>query len=164
MIVISDTSVLINLAWLGRLTLLHTLYEELIIPTAVWQEVVEKGAGKPGADEIKASDWIKPKAVANENLVIALRQDLDAGEAEAIALALELKADLLLIDERLGRETAQHLGIKYIGLIGVLILAKQSDLLENMRPDLDILRQVAGFYISDELYRRVLQDVDEWVK
>jgi predicted nucleic acid-binding protein len=161
MIVVSDTSVLINLARLDKLFLLHKLYGNLLIPLAVWREVVERGAGKPGADEVKAADWIQVREVANTALVRALRQDLDAGEAEAIALAVEVNADLLLMDERLGRATAQHFGLRYIGLIGVLLMARQRKLITEIKPDLDRLRQVAGFYISESLYKRVLKDAAE---
>ena len=161
MIVVSDTSVLINLAWLDKLFLLAKLYGDLLVPSAVWHEVVEKGAGKPGADEVKAADWIQVREVVNTALVQALRQDLDAGEAEAIALAVEVDANLLLMDERLGRATAQHFGLRYIGLIGVLMMARQRKLITEIKPDLDRLRQVAGFYISESLYERVLKDVAE---
>jgi uncharacterized protein len=161
MIIVSDTSVLINLAWLDKLFLLHELYGDLLIPPAVWHEVVEKGARKPGATEVKAAGWIQVREVANKDLVRALRQDLDAGEAEAIALAVEVDADLLLMDERLGRATAQHFGLRYIGLIGVLLMARQQKLIAEIKPDLDRLRQVAGFYISESLYNRVLKDAAE---
>lgn len=161
MIVVSDTSVLINLARLDRLFLLRKLFADLLIPPAVWHEVVERGAGKPGANEVKEADWIQVREVANTALVQALRQDLDAGEAEAIALAVEVDANLLLMDERLGRATAQHFGLRYIGLIGVLMMARQRELITEVKPDLDRLRQVAGFYISESLYRRVLKDADE---
>lgn len=161
MVVVSDASVLINLAWLGKLHLLNTLYGELLVPLAVWQEIVVKGAGKPGAAEVETAIWLQFQPVKNTSLVRALQQDLDAGEAEAIALALEVTADLLLMDERLGRATAQHLGLRSLGLIGVLLLAKKRSLITHIKPDLDYLRQVAGFYISEPLYRRVLQDVGE---
>jgi hypothetical protein len=89
-IVVSDASALINLARIGELDLLRRLYSGLVIPQAVWREVVVEGAGQPGADEVDAASWIEAKEVTNEHLVRALRQDLDAGEAEAIVLALEL--------------------------------------------------------------------------
>lgn len=117
MIVVSNSSPLINLARIGILDLLTQLYGELTIPEAVWLEVVIHGAGLPGADEVKNAAWIKKKAVSNTQLVAALQQELDAGEAEAVALALEAGADALLMDERLGRETARHLGVRCIGLI-----------------------------------------------
>jgi hypothetical protein len=90
-----------------------------------------------------------------------LRQDLDAGEAEAIALAVEIEADWLLMDERLGRETARHFGRRCVGLVGILHSAKQHGYLEALRPLLDQLRDVAGFRISPALYMQVLHDADE---
>jgi predicted nucleic acid-binding protein len=161
MSIVSDASALINLARIGKLDLLHQLYDELLVPEAVWQEVVVEGAGHPGADEVKTASWIKMRAVTNGQLVQVLRQDLDAGEAEAIALALEVGAELLLMDEHLGRETARHLGLRYIGLIGILIEAKHKGLIQAVKPYLDALRDIAGFRISDALYRRVLQDEGE---
>jgi hypothetical protein len=76
-------------------------------------------------------------------------------------MALETEAELLLMDERLGRETARHLGLRYTGLIGVLIEAKYKGLISKIKPHLDALRDVAGFRVSDALYRRVLQDEGE---
>lgn len=89
-----------------------------------------------------------------------LQQELDAGESEAIAISLEIDAELLLMDERIGRETADYLGLHYIGLIGVLIEAKHKKLISRIKPYLDALRK-AGFRISNELYARVLQDEGE---
>jgi len=161
MSIVSNASPLINLARIGKLDLFHKLYGELIVPEAVWQEVVVEGAGHPGADEVKTAPWIKVRAVNNKPLVQVLRQDLDAGEAEAIALALEVGAELLLMDEHLGRETARHLGLRYMGLIGVLIEAKHKGLIHAVKLYLDALRDIAGFRVSDALYRRVLQDEGE---
>ena len=161
MSIVSNTSVLVNLARIGKLDLLCQLHGELVIPEAVWKEVVIKGSGQPGADEIKAAAWIKVRPVTNRQLVHALRQDLDAGEAEAIALALEIGAELLLMDERLGRETAHHFGLRYMGLIGALIEAKHKGLIRSIKPYLDALRDIAGFRISDILYLRILQDEGE---
>lgn len=158
MSVVSNASPLITLARIGKLDLLHDLYGEFTIPEAVWREVVVEGAGQPGADEVKGATWIKMHAVANRQLVHALQQELDAGEAEAIVLASEMEAELLLMDERLGRETARHLGLRYTGVIGVLIEAKRKGLISAVQPHLDALRDAAGFRVSDVLYTRVLQD------
>jgi len=86
MSVVSNTSALINLARIGKLDLLCELYGQIIIPHAVWQEIVVEGAGQPGADEVKSATWIKTQAPISRNLVHVLQQDLDAGEAEAIAV------------------------------------------------------------------------------
>ena len=161
MSIVSNASPLINLARIGRLDLLRQLYGELSIPEAVWHEVVVQGSGQPGADEVKAATWITMQAVTNQALVRALQQELDAGEAEAIALALEGEAELLLMDEHLGRETARHLGLRYTGLIGVLIEAKRKGLIGAVKPLLDALRDIAGFRVRDALYECVLQDEGE---
>jgi len=155
---VSNASPLISLARIQSLNLLRQLYGKIIIPEAVWQEVVIEGAGQPGAEEIKGAAWIRRQAVANRSLVLALRQELDAGEAEAIVLTLEQRADILLMDERLGRDTARHLGLRYTGLIGVLIEAKHKGLVSAIKPQLDALRNDAGFWVNDALYARVLKD------
>lgn len=134
MMIVSDASSLINLARIGELNLLRKLYGEIIVPDAVWHEVVVNGAGQPGAETIHAAVWVKRASVKNRYLVQALTQDLDAGEAEAIALALEIKAELLLMDERLGRESAHYFGLHYVGLIGALIEAKHKGLILAVGP------------------------------
>jgi predicted nucleic acid-binding protein len=93
--------------------------------------------------------------------VRALRQDLDAGEAEAIALAVETDAPLLIMDEQHGRARADHFEIPCVGVIGVFIEAKDSGHIQAVRPYLDALRESAGFHISDQLYHRVLRDEGE---
>ena len=90
-----------------------------------------------------------------------MHQELDAGEAEAIALAFEQKAELLLMDERLGRETARYFGLNYTGVIGILIEAKQKGLIGSIKEHLDSLRTIAGFHVSQPLYLKVLQDQGE---
>ena len=124
MSVVSNSSPLVNMARINRLELLHQLYSTLVIPEAVWYEVVIKGQGLAGAKEIETADWIEVHQVANRALVRALEQDLDPGEAEAIALALEINAELLLMDEYIGREVAQHMGLHCTGLVGALVEAK----------------------------------------
>ena len=161
MSVVSTASPLISTAQIGKLDLLHQLYGEVFIPEAVWHEVVVKGAGEPGADEVKAATWIKIQSVTNTTLVHALRQELDAGETEAIALTRETPAELLLMAERVGRELARHLGLHYTGRIGVLVEAKPKGLLSAVKHLLDVLRNIAGFRIRDTLYERVLQDEGE---
>jgi uncharacterized protein len=96
--VVSNSSPLINLARIGQLNLLAHLFGRLLIPDAVWREVVEKGHGNPGADEINQAEWIERVAVSNRQLVHSLLQELDPGEAESIALAVEINADWLLMD------------------------------------------------------------------
>ncbi|MFH0811758.1 MAG: DUF3368 domain-containing protein, partial [Pseudomonadota bacterium] len=134
---------------------------EIIIPEAVWQEVVVQGKGQPGSGEVKSAPWIKTQAVTNRHLVSALHQELDAGEAEAIALAVELEGEGILMDEHLGRESAHHFGLRCLGLIGLLTEAKRRGLIPSLKPSLDALRDIAGFRVSELIYERVLRDEGE---
>jgi len=159
--VVSNASPLIGLVRIGKLDLISKLFGALDIPSAVWDEVVIQGGTHPGVLEVKSTDWIKTHTVVNHPLVMALEQDLDAGEAEAIALALDAGADLLLMDEKLGRQSAHHMGIHCIGSVGVLRIAKRRGLIKAINPDLDALRDIAGFRLSETLYLQVLRDEGE---
>lgn len=161
MTVVSNASPLIALARIGHLDILKNLYGEILIADAVRHEVVVEGAGQPGADEVDAVAWIRPQAVTNDSLVRALEQELGAGEAETIALGLEAGAELILMDERLGRETADHLGLRYTGVLGILSEAKHTGIITAIRPCLDALRQEADFRLSDELCDHVLRRAGE---
>lgn len=161
MIVVCNTSPIIALACAGQLDLLRAVYAQIIVPDAVFEEITVAGAGEPGASEIAAASWIKRQSARNAPLVTALRLDLDAGEAEAIALAIENNADLILLDERIGRRAAQRLGLTVVGTLGVLIAAKDRGLLAAVRPVLDALCVDAGFWIADELYNAVVKAANE---
>lgn len=163
MIVVSDTSPLSGLAIAGHLSLLHQLYGQVVIPIAVAEELRRGGQDDPRIDEVLALSWIEVQQPTNQTLVEALRGDrnLDRGEAEAISLALELKADELLMDERLGRREARCLGLSITGLLGILLLAKQQGLIPAIRPVMDTLMTEAGFRISSKLYAEVLEAAQE---
>lgn len=161
MIVVSDASPLINLARIGKLSLLQEIYGTVLVPDAVWHEVVIRGRGQAGAAEVESAGWVQRRAIADRVLAVTLQRDLNLGEAEAIVLALESDADLLVIDERLGRLAANRLGVRLIGLIGVLVAAKRRGLIERVKPQMDALKNVAGFRVDESLYFRVLRDEDE---
>jgi predicted nucleic acid-binding protein len=161
MIIVSDTSPIINLAVIGQLSLLQKLYGTVVVPQAVYEEIVIEGAGQAGATEVAQADWIEIKGITNRPLVTSLEGELDIGEAEAIVLAVELKADLLLIDERKGRIVANRLGVNSIGLLGVLIRAKHEGMISAVGLIMDELRSKAGFWIDDELYNYILQVAGE---
>jgi predicted nucleic acid-binding protein len=160
-ITVSNTSPIINLAAVGKLELLRQLYGKVAIPQAVRHEIVIVGAGQLGAAEVETFDWIETRQVTDRTMVASLHLEVDDGEAEAIALAAELGADLLLLDERRGRIVASRLGLKFIGLLGVLIDAKHRDFIPAVRPILDDLIGKAGFWITRELYDRILQATGE---
>ncbi len=153
MIVVADSSVLVGLSSIGKLYLLKVLFgEEILIPPAVWSEVVEHGGGRPGAKQIESSEWIVVKTVNASDLLQLLKVDLDIGEAEAIALAKKIKADLILLDERDARKIAKSLSLKILGTIGILIKAKQIGEIESLQDVLDTLRNKAQFRVSDSFY------------
>lgn len=161
MIVVSDTSPLIALATIGKLDLLKQLYGEVLVPRAVHDEAASVRPEAPGAMEVRSASWIHVRAVNDQLLVAALSLHLDVGEAEAIALAVESDADLLLMDERRGRLAAMRLGRRVVGVLGALVEAKQRNLITHVRPLLDTLATDAGFRISPELHARVLEAASE---
>lgn len=161
MIVVSDTSPVLNLAAIGQLGLLRRLYGEVVIPQAVYHEIVVLGAGQPGAAKVSALDWIETHQVTNRAMVASLQLEVDEGEAEAIVLAFELGADLLLLDERRGRRVASRLGLRFIGLLGILIEAKHRGFILAVKPILDDLIGKSGFWITRALYERILKVAEE---
>lgn len=160
MIVVADSTPLIALARIGRLELLKSLYGELIIPDAVHYEVVHSGNDRAGVAQVQKAVWIKRRVVENEVAVQLLRERLDRGESEAIILALELEADLLLMDEMKGRRVAEAQGIAVTGTVGAIISAKRQNLIDAVKPLLDDLRH-NEFRLSDRLYNVALTIANE---
>ena len=161
MIVVSDTSPVLNLARIGRLELLPLLYRQVLIPSAVYQELTRSKKDLPPAIDLPSLPWLKVATAKDQNRVQELREDLDPGEAEAIVLAIECRADLLLVDERRGRRTATAAGLTVTGLLGVVARAKQAGLIDLAKPVLDELIYIARFWIGPELYAAVLGELEE---
>ncbi len=164
MIVVSDTSPITNLAAIAQLDLLQQLYTSLIIPTAVYNEMVEVDKVVPGAVEVQTLSWIETQAVADAQRVTDLQtsqENIDLGEAEAIILAVELKADLLLMDERRGRALATSYGLSVTGLLGVLLQAKRNRLITTVKPLMAQLIEQVDFRDSSQLYTTILQSAGE---
>ncbi|NJL90987.1 MAG: DUF3368 domain-containing protein [Coleofasciculaceae cyanobacterium SM2_1_6] len=164
MIIVSDTSVITNLAAIEQLELIHQLYTTIIIPVAVYNEMVAVDKLVPGAIEVQTLSWIRTQAVANIQGVIDIQtseDNIDLGEAEAIILALELKAELILMDERRGRALAATYGLKVTGLLGILLQSKRQGLLSLVKPVMDRLIGEADFRISNDLYTTVLRNAGE---
>ena len=153
MIVISDTSVVSNLASIDRLDILPRLYGTVIIPTAVKKELQLYDAKTNAAS---STGWLRTESINAIDLYDELSARLDSGEAEAIVLAKELGADALLIDERKGRKIAVEQGLPVIGLLGVLIAAKNKGIVEGVKPLVDRMMNGNGFRVSPKLYRHVL--------
>lgn len=154
MIVVSDTSPILNLAAVNKLHLLRDLYADVVIPPAVEQELVRNGI------QLEPS-WVRVVAAEDQNEVATLREQLDPGEAEAIVVAGELNAGLLLVDEKRGRHIAIDRGLEVIGLLGVLAEAKARGLILRCRPTLEEMIRVAGFWIGDDLKTLYLRGLGE---
>ncbi len=155
MLVVSDTSPIINLATIGHLHLLPELFTEIVIPSAVFDEIAGEGNNEPGSVEVKTASWVRVLTVPVQPLLPQLLQDLDQGEAEAIVLALDIKADYVLMDEALGRQIAVTYHLQPLGLLGILVLAKHKGLIGAVAPLMDRLQSEANFFIDRHLYLHI---------
>jgi predicted nucleic acid-binding protein len=158
--VVVDSSALITLARIGRLELLHRIADVIHVPTAVFEEVVQKGAGRPGSGEVAQSLWIRRRNVRDVASVDRLRARVGRGEAEAIVLAKELGADILVIDDAAARRLAESEGQRVIGLPGLLVFAKYQGVILEIRPILDEIL-AAGFFLDDSRYQSLLRQAGE---
>ncbi|MDY7015308.1 MAG: DUF3368 domain-containing protein [Cyanobacteriota bacterium] len=161
MIVVSDTSPITSLPAVGQLHLLQQLYNSIIIPQAVYDEMTSLDYPVPGAVEVQTLPWIQTRQVTNLVLVRQFQTELDEGESEAIALALELQADLLVIDEYPARKVASRLGLNIVGVLGVFLNAKRRSLIPTVKPVMDDLIVQANFRIGEQLYADILQFAGE---
>lgn len=135
MIVVSDSSPLIALARIGRLNLLASLYERIVIPAEVHHEVTVAGRGLPGSEQVRNAVWIEVgthKSPVDPSLEQAC-QGLGAGERGAILLAQELRADVILLDEWKARRVAQEAGLSVVGCLGVLEAGARKGLVSDLR-------------------------------
>ena len=153
MIVVSDTSPLTALLTIGEADLLPKLFTEVVIPRAVRDELLRSHASLPA--------WVRIELVHDASETVRLSEVVDAGEAEAIELAKELKADWLLIDERKGRRLAIQEGLRVIGLLGVLLLAKRRQVIASARMLLHRLENEAGIYLAEGVREEALKSVGE---
>lgn len=155
MIVVSDTTAISNLVQIDELKLLRELYQEVVIPKRVYEELLVLTEYNIPIEILLKEGWIKVVDVSSRQMVISLREKLDRGEAEAIALAIEINAEYLLIDEKVGRVVARENQIAIIGTIGILIQGKKLGLVNSLQEKMDELRKI-GFWISDSLYYRII--------
>lgn len=156
--VVSNTTPIISLLKLSRLDLLEKLYSQISIPNAVYQEI-EAGKNKKYYQDLSKIDWINIVEIKDKQAVKYFI-DLDIGEAEAIVLATEVNADLIILDEKLGRFHAKHAELKVTGTIGILIKAKKQGLIEKLSPLLKELTD-KDVWISDNLKKEILKQVGE---
>lgn len=153
MIVVSDTTAVSNLLTVGRADLLVSLFRRVLIPPAVWAELLAFHSDLP--------DWLEVVTVTDSSRVLAFHKQVHPGEAEAIALALEVKPDWLLIDDADGRKLAKSEGAPVVGLMGVLLMAKRDGFLNEVKTLMTSLASEAGFYLSAAVRDEVLRLANE---
>jgi uncharacterized protein len=157
--IVADTGPIIAFARIGRLGLLHDVAGVLMIPEAVYEELVGRGHNRPGAAEVAQGIWIHRRTVNDAAAVAHLPRLLHAGEREAIILVTELNAQLL-IDETRGRELAIARGLEVLGSLRILGEAKRGGLIPAVRPIIAELL-AAGYWIDEEVIRVFLQEMGE---
>ena len=158
--VVCNSSPLIHLAKVGKLELLKGYFTEISIPEAVYRECVIDGKDREDAKRIENAAWIRVVDIKNIDLKKAFNTVLDEGESEAIVLALQESADLILLDDYEARELARTYGMKITGTIGLLIKAKYEGDISSIDEMLKKLRRT-GFWLSDDLYTKILRDEGE---
>jgi predicted nucleic acid-binding protein len=159
MVLIADTGPVLSFARAHCFALLREVMGTLIIPEAVYNEIVVQGMGRPGAEEVRGASWITRACVADRAFVDHLPQSLNRGEREALALARE-RGGTVLVDDRDARRVAAQQGIATLGSLRLLQEAKQRGMIPAVKPILDALL-ATGTYISDTLYRSFLRDMGE---
>jgi hypothetical protein len=159
--IVSNISPLSNMAVIGKIHLLQEIYPNIIICSTVYTELMQFSQIKLTIARLVESGWLSVERPTNLQLVSRLEQTLDLGEASAIALAIQINAERLLIDERLGRTFATQYGLKIRGIVGILVYAKNQGLLSATKPIIDRLINEAGFRVDQTLYDFALQESGE---
>ncbi|MGC1378001.1 MAG: DUF3368 domain-containing protein [Anaerolineales bacterium] len=160
---VSDTSPILGLAVIGHLELLRRQFGNIFIPQAVLSEL-KVGADFRGVSVIQQAikdGWLEAREIQNIPLAQSLSLELDRGESEAITLAMDWGVGIIAMDERIGRERARIMGLKTIGVLGVLLNAKKHGEIKSLKNAMAALRNKIGFFISDELYRQILIQAGE---
>lgn len=148
---IVNSTPIISLSILGKLDLLKNIFTEVIVPKAVYNEVVTKGSDKIGSKELVSAKWINIMETTNILGKSSIMLELDEGEAEVISLAKEKSIDTVIIDEFAGRQYASLLGLNVIGTLGILLISKNKGLLGEIKPLLEVLID-HNRYIDRSLY------------
>lgn len=154
-IVVTDTSVVLNLAWLREERLLSELFGSVLAPPVVRAEFERLTLADHRFHGLRFPDFVTVEAPARIPDVLAANDHLNAGEIAALALALERGIRYVLIDEIAGRAAAIALGLQPSGLLGLLVEAKKRALIPAVLPLLDRLRDSARFHVGDDLCHRI---------
>ena len=159
-IIVSDTSCIGYLLQINCLNLLQIIYGEIIIPESVNTEILNLEIKGHNLSEFNSATWIKIYQVKDISNVQQYQSILDKGELQAISLAIDLSADLLIIDEKLGRIVATSMGFDITGMVGILITAKNKNLIPSVKDALDKVI-LLGCRIGNKLYNIALKSCNE---
>lgn len=154
--IVSDTSPISNLLSINRLDILKNLFGEIAIPQEVAEEVEQISEFGVDTTAFRQAEWISRHEISDKALFEQLRTQLDKGESAAIVLAQELSASLLLVDEKAGRKIAEEMGLKVMGLLGVIAQSKKHGTITEAKPIIDELVQKAGFFVDKTLYQKIM--------
>lgn len=152
--IISNTTPILSLLKINKLELLKELYGKVTIPNAVFQEI-ENGNKKQYYQDLTLLPWIEIEEIKNPESM-AYFTDLDSGEAEVLILAKEKKADLVIMDEIMGRRFAKQLDFNLTGTIGILLKAKENRLINSISELLTELTK-KGTWLNPKLVNRILK-------
>ena len=157
MLVVSDTSVLLNLCRVSAEGLLRQLFRDVWVPPAVAAEFSRLAGSRPRFQGLVLPWWVRISPAVQVAAEVRACPDLDPGESEALSLALELHADAVLVDEAAGRRAATVLNVAFVGVAGILIRARAMRLIPAVRPLLQRLRDEAGFWLHPRFEAEVLR-------
>ncbi len=161
MVVISDTTCLSALFQVNELHILQKLYKEIIIPSKVFDELLALSLFNIDITPLSELEWLKIMNPTDNLQLQHLLLILNEGEAHAIALMLEMKADLIILDDMEARQIAKDYSLNIIGLGGVLISAKSKGVIPQVKPLLDKIISISGFYLSAKIYHLILKTAGE---
>jgi uncharacterized protein len=147
-VVVADSTCLIGLSRVGQLDILRQLFGTILIPPAVFHEVVVLGAGRPGASEVDSAEWIQTRSVMDQFAVSTLRLSLGVGESEAIVLASEQEVDFIILDDWQARQAALGLSLPVIGTAAVLAKAEEKGLISDWASIIEELRNTGFYYLQ----------------
>lgn len=155
--VVANATPLIALGLLDRLDLLRQMFDEVFVPTTVYEEVAVAGAGRPGAAAIAQANWLQMMSPQAAPTIEPMLLGLDAGEMDVLLLAREQRPDWVIIDERLGRSVARAMGLPVKGTLGILLAAVLAGLLSRAEA-LDGLQRL----VSSEIH--ISQRWQAWLR
>jgi predicted nucleic acid-binding protein len=154
---VSNTTPIISLSSIGKIEILKDIFQEIIIPQAVYEEIKAKQGY--GYNEVDLS-FIKVQAIQNTEQEKFLLEQLDAGEAQAIVLSKEINADNTIIDENIGYTIAKESGLNVIRTLSILLKAKETNIISEVKPLLDELISKGRWY-SNHVYYSFLKKANE---